>query len=444
MDPVDGIQFLQLELVDGAPRDYRGASQIAYTWRERDPMACLKFIVSESDSDLGMISDSVSSLVEKCLATDPEEVDALWKTATPALKWSMSYEVFRYWFSHDPARALAEAEQAPPGLQDSIWNRAASAADPAAMLEALIKTRGANRHINAVTSLIEQLTEKDLPAAQAAAAKLPPGPARTQACAEVVKHLAKKDPEAAWAWMEAEAPTNKNRREAAGALLEKDPLKAIALDPQANWWPKTDALDDYARDLAKTDWSAMVELAESVGPTLRDQILKGAAKSLSWEEGNPLPKLEQVGGLIAGLGGKGKKLNDSFFEDLNPAQAPAIATWLNAQPESVRDAFIEPMAERLQKESPATTAAWLAGLPPGEVRTEHLLRTTADWAGTDPSAAAAFSLTLPPGPDRDYAILNTALAWHRNAPQAARAWLDGLPDSPAKTRAVQELDGGRN
>lgn len=104
-----------------------------------------------------------------------------------------------------------------------------------------------------------------------------------------------------------------------------------------------------------------------------------------------------------------------------------------------KESFSLNLVERLKKESPATAAAWLAGLPPGEVRTEQLLRTTAAWAGTDPSAAAAFFLNLPPGPDRCYAILNTALAWHRNAPQAARAWLDTLPDSPAKTRALTEL-----
>ena len=444
LDPADGFQYFGIDQVNGAPRDWLEATGIAEDWEARDPMAYLMYMNSIPGIGYISVSMKLSGSLDGLVDANPEAMMAFWKSASPEIKEDLSFSIFRYWFAHDPARALAEMEQTPRRFHDSIWLGVRQAAEPDAMLEILLKRHGANRNPSAVDSLIGKLAENDLPTAQAAAAKLPPGPSRTQACAKVVEHLSKSDPEAAWAWMEAEAPTNENRRVAGDALLEKDPVKAIALDPQGNWWPKSFPLERYATDLAKKDWPAMVGLAESVGPALRDQIIRAAAGSLAWDEGDPIPKLDQLGSLIAGFGGGRKILNDSFLDNLNPAQAPAIATWLNAQPEPVRQAFIEPMVERLQKESPNAAAAWLAGLPPGEVRTEHLLRTTADWAGTDPSAAAAFSLTLPPGPDRDYAILNTALAWHRNAPQAARAWLDGLPDSPAKTRAVQELDRGRN
>ncbi len=442
LDPVDGIRFFLFELVKGEPRDPVTADWILQLWSDRDPWAVLNCPEVPLALFHLLSEQPVDRAVRQCLEKDPEKLISLWRNAPSVLRDHMYPMIFRHWFANDPARAIAEAARVPRSWQKEIWIISSMAGDPGAMLD-VIKANGvADRNPYAVNQLIFKLADKDLSAAQAAIAGFLPGESRSWACAALAAKWSQSDPEAAWAWVEANAPTQQNRLQVREALLKKDPAKALAMDPGGDSWPHSTELVGYAKELAGKDWEGALELARSLGPNLRRQIFQGAAASISWEEGDPVPKLEQVGRLIAQQEPGYKMPAHFLFNGLDPGQAPAIAAWMSGQPENVREALILPMASRLREVNPATAAEWLVQLPPGEKRTEQLLESTAIWAGNEPEAAAEFSVSLPEGAERDYAILNTALAWKRNDPAAARGWLEALPDSPAKTRAMQELEAG--
>lgn len=442
LDPVDGIRFFVLEPVNGEAHDPVNADWILQLWSIRDPWAILHYPDVPLALPRLLSEQPVENAVRQCLEKDPEKLIALWRDAPSILREHMYPMLFRHWFATDPAQAIAEVARAPRSWQKDIWIMSSLADDPGTMLD-VIKANGvADRNPYAVNQLISKLAERDLSAAQAAVDGFLPSESRSWACAALAAKWAQSDPEAAWNWVEENAPTQKNRLLVWEELLTKDPAKALAMDMGGNSWPHSTALESYVKKLAGKDWEGAMELARSAGPNLRRQIVQGAAASMEWGSGDPIPKLEQLSGLIAGQEPDFKTPAYYLFRGLDPAEAPDIAAWLSGQPESVRNAMILPMADRLREVDQATAAAWLAEVPPSEARTEQIMQTTAAWAGKEPEAAAAFSTGLPPGVDREYAILNTAIAWHRNDPAAARAWLETLPDSEAKTRAVRELDAG--
>lgn len=441
LDPVDGLQFFLFEEVNGAPRSTQYALEMAELWAERDPDAYLKFVSGLPGVVPFALVNPLWAIFEKRMNADTGAFLAYLKTAPAPLQNASYRSVFRHLFKKDPARALVEAQQVPESWDGDPWADAYDTSNPALVLPAFVSSGAASRNSYSFSRLVDSLAAKDLAAAQEIVAKLPPGEPRREAAQAIVAKMLEKDPEAALAWLEAHAPTAKNRHLVAEALLKTDPARAFAMGSSNALWSDSQSLMRYSAKLAKNDWAGVVALIRSSPPGMRKTLIQGIMKPLGWQDlAKPLPQLDKVSEILLGVDSNQNLLDRTSFEYLDTRHAPAVRAWLGQQPQAVQQALLAPLANTALEESPATAATWLAGLAASETRTTELIRATARWADEAPQSAADFCLTLPPGTDQDYAILNTAIAWHHNNPAAARAWVNVLPDSPAKIKTLAEIN----
>lgn len=441
LDPVDGIRYFLRESVSGRPRDADSADAILQLWSRREPTACLGYLCGLSrEAEFGAgFSSVVEHLVEKRMATAPEEVLALWRRAGAPARRAMCGTVFSHLFEKDPARALREMADIPADCRDDAWHVADSASDPSLVLRALEEDRSLSCSSYYYEVIFEAFAKKDPVAARTMAENLPPGSRRSSACKAVIAQMAEEDPHAALVWMEAHSPSRENRDSVYKALAKTDPADALSLYEESQM-PFPGDVIPYISELAEQDWEGTRARAESLpNRAQRDEMLAIMARSLEFEPDNFLPQLKKLGGLLAGSELKGEIFYQDAWSKLGSAELPAVRAWLERQPDDVREMLQPTLLEQLRTLDEADAADWLIHNPPSGTRTRAVIAQVTQWANNDPQAAAKFSQNLPPGTEQEYAVLNTALSWNRQNSAAARQWLDSLPDSPAKTRALQEL-----
>lgn len=448
LDPGDGIRFLLAEPVNGMPRDSTLAAELAWKWDQRDRRGFLRFLAAlPGEVPLLQIWGGEFRFFwdRPFRALTPDEGLALYHQGGAGFKKMAAQPVFRMLADQNPARALEEIQRLPPASREAAWEGAANADDPGAVLRLLREHPPAGCSLTSWEQLFAGYCNKEPEAARALAESLPPGQAREDACQEVALLMAKKDPGAAFEWMEDHSPSNENRIVLLNAMADSNPDRSLELTIQ-HQLDLPPALEEHLENLAHENWeAAQARALKTPAGRTRSQMITAMAEALSFEDTEPLPLLEKLSQLLTAAGGsesrgKAQKLPDAFLRRMNPAQLPEVTEWVSGQPAPVREALMAPLLGRMESESPESALSWLAQNPPSRTRTGLLLGKVVQWTAQDPQAAADFVLRLPEGTERDYAILNTAAAWQDFAPGAARQWVETLPDSPAKIRAAQQLE----
>jgi hypothetical protein len=250
--------------------------------------------------------------------------------------------------------------------------------------------------------------------------------------------MVKEDADGALEWMEANAPADDNRTLVYSAIGGQDLPRSLALFGQSQAAYSSE-ITSRLHELADQDWTAARALADRQPSRARREEMIGAMVDELIPAGDPAAQLEKLGGLLAGTGLTAKMLPERLWSELDGDHVAATASWLDTQPEDVRQLLLPGLFERWYSLNSAAAADWLAKNPQGEGRTTAIAQNVYAQAGQDPDAAARFSLSLPPGPDQNCAIRNTASAWSLINPAAARHWLESLPESDGRKRALEDL-----
>lgn len=85
---------------------------------------------------------------------------------------------------------------------------------------------------------------------------------------------------------------------------------------------------------------------------------------------------------------------------------------------------------------------WAGMQPPGNLRSEFVMRIGYAMAQDDPATAADYVIReTQPGPVQAEAAVSVLHQWAQKDPAAARTWAEGTLSGDLKTRALQELAG---
>jgi hypothetical protein len=258
--------------------------------------------------------------------------------------------------------------------------------------------------------------------AAAAAAALPPGPARESALEGVALGWARGDPKDALTW--ASTLPSSDSGVLKDALINagfKDPaLAAQYIGNLTDATARSQAILAISNSWATTKFNG----APGYNPTPDDP-----AAALAW--------LDQVA-----TGTAYDTAVKNIFADLaqtDPAAGAALVA--NITDPFDRSAAIAQMAQRWSASSPQDALAWAASLPDSDAtaRDAALQSIVASWSGKDLSAAAAFAQsTLSPAA---MLTVTPALAkvMAQTDPQGALTWVSSLPDSAAKDQATSNI-----
>lgn len=307
----------------------------------------------------------------------------------------------------------------------------------------------------------------------------------------ILRVMAKQDPQAALAWMEAqpaEVRSQLNRTTVYENWAERDPATALPLwlaadpgglesngdtavtkwaekDPEAllRWTQESAAGDSGGtvyramREFTRRDPQHALAMLETVKPeqrgaaisciaetwaaqdftaalawtkTLSDETMReGALRNLA-VTARQLPEPEQRAWIAAA--GATTTIGFDLLADLAPAEALRTFTTLpgGEQTELYRQVADLP---------PAEAARFLQLLPPGGNTDDYTASLATTWSHSDPAAAAAWVDALPPGEAQKWAAANLVANWSRHDLSAATAWTRQLPPGPAREKAEEQL-----
>ena len=228
----------------------------------------------------------------------------------------------------------------------------------------------------------------------------------------------------------------------------QDPEGAQALLPLLSEKELPANLDRYLKSRSTKDRAA----AEAWITGLPAGSLRAAAEA-SWQK-LQLPETPVDRTTVNSLISDFKKA--SYFLDGDPRLALLDATSfasLMAARSGTNSYRYDRILVGLAKENPAPAAAWLATVgidkttpaaatvPIDKTTGPQAAKFSAAWAQEDPSAAAAWVRGLPPGDLARTAAGNVARHYQRYAPAEAAAWANTLPPGPVQDAAREALKG---
>jgi len=307
----------------------------------------------------------------------------------------------------------------------------------------------------------------------------------------ILRVMAKQDPQAALAWMEAqpaEVRARMNQETIYEEWAARDPSTALPLwlaadpktlesngdmgvtkwaekDPEALLrWTQESAAGDIGgtvfgamRELTRRDPQHALALLETVKPEQRGAAISSIAETwaaqdfpaaLAWtktlsdetmREGalrnlaiaaRQLPEPEQRA-WIAAVGAT-TPIGFSLLADLDPAEALRTFTTMPAGDRTE-------LYRQVDDFPPAEAARFLQLLPPGGNADRYVASLATTWSHSDPAAAAAWVNTLPPGEAQNWGVANLIANWSRHDLSAATAWTHQLPPGPARDKAEEQL-----
>jgi len=367
----------------------------------------------------------------------------------------------------NPDAAIAAAQQAPgPKLQ--LWRgilETLAEADPA-RAHSLAKSNLAPSDFQQINwDLLRAWSDRDAPAALAAAQAMPQRAERDQAIAEIIVAL---DPEAAWSALE--TTTNRLTRGYAlpaffARLAAENPSLALqkleGLDPRDRAqatesfgmaWARSDAKaafewiqnfahkddlpsmrDHIFRAYAETNPDQMFELiSKSTGPQ-RQQLLDAAIDAISGS--NP----EKATAYLNRLGEDEQRAAQVRFVAGLAASDPKAAAELLGKTSKADPYLYDSIGAQWASHDPARALEWAQALPPGAERTLAINAVLTGLATSNPALAAAAVEKLSGAESRSRAVNSVMLQWGQSDPDAAFAWAQGLTDPALKTQALRSL-----
>lgn len=421
-------------------------------------------------------------LLEQVAASSPEAAVAALAKVSPANRdnfWN-SDGVFSVWAAKDPEAVLAWAQSATDlDMKNSAFRAACrrmATDDPAGALQ---KIDGMPAHLRGqlIGTVMQTWSDRDLPAALAAASALGKPAEREEAMAAIVERMDFSDPAEAckvvlampkgnarsgalenlsWTlrWLApSEAAATLAKFEGvehsqlagnlAGAMVADDPEGAIKL---FNSIPPTlrgeDKLSTFMWSLSRHDPQRALDFANSLNSaTERSQAVRMAIQQLA--QLSPQNAVKQVEAMSDANARQQAMV--ALAESWGSTDAEAALRWANSLTGDEQVAALAKLLPARAKNDPAAASAQLQELlqNPGKNSGSALQSATGDlateWAGRDPKQAAAWVAGLPAGTAAEQGATSLVTTWCVHDPSAAADWISGLPDGGVKDAAIEPL-----
>jgi hypothetical protein len=428
-----------LERVAAAlPADERGSFTVeGIAWRARnDPPGALRDALSLGDADAR--EEAVLRVAGVWAKRDP--VGALSRTSSLAQTLQSEYRrvVGEQWAHVDLAGCLAYIEaSANPEAWAGVMPLWSAAADPERILELAARRPGAVDHELSMLAMMVS-TERDPEAALTRVDALPAGQDREQLLAHLAVVYARKDPDAALAWLDSMSPAPAQLQLGVFAtIVGDDPERALALLDRLP--PSVDVANVImlaAGSAASEDPGLAVRLAEGFlaradrkGTTALTVLLS------NWMQREPDEALDWI---VASSGRFDISVLGNVLQRLASVNPKALATSVNRVPPGVRDEWIRRVAGPYSREDPSAALSWIAQYRGQEAYEPVLRQVITQSAKSEPEAAAQL-LTQSTRSVQMGAARSVATNWSRQNPRAAAQWVMGLSDARVRALALEPV-----
>ena len=421
-------------------------------------------------------------LLEQVAGTSPEAAVAALAKVSPANRDSFwnSEGVFSTWAAKDPEAVLAWAQSATDlDMKNSAYRAACrrmASDDPAGALQ---KIDGMPAHLRGqlIGAVMQTWSDRDLPAALAAAGAMSKPAEREEAMAAIVERMDFSDPVEAskvvlampkgnartgaleslsWSlrWQApSEAAATLAKFEGversqlagnlAGTMVADDPEGAIKL---FNSIPPAlrgeDKLTSFMWSLSRHDPERALDFANSLeSASERSQAVRTAVMQLAQlSPQNAVKRVEAMGDANAR-----QQAMVALAETWGSTDAEAALRWAGSLSGDEQIAALAALLPARAKNDPAAASAQLQELlmNPGKNSGSALQAATGElageWAGRDPKQAAAWVAGLPAGTAAEQGASSLVTNWCTHDPSAAADWISDLPDGGVKDAAIQPL-----
>jgi hypothetical protein len=344
--------------------------------------------------------------------------------------------------SHDHARvpAKARAEIGNDAVaEERIWSeKPAKIIDIAAQLRKAMASTDAFRRMSKILEMADALTADEMPAAVAAAGKLPPGSDTNGALGILFARWGRLAPQAALAFalqMHDAGQRNLAIQTVVQAMAEDKPAAAFDLfnkvppDQRPNvMWTIFPAWARSAPDVAAMKASQMPD-----GDERNNALLCVASQ---WASADPEAAIAWILSLP-----DGSVRDDTLMKAVCQNPVGAADMILDFPPGELQRRAINQIAIQWAQENLEAALAWAAQLAPGNARQEALASVATEWGTRDAAAAAAaaYAAQLPAGDAQERALRNVMTHWAADDSTDAAAWLDEIPAGAARDVAVAAL-----
>lgn len=298
------------------------------------------------------------------------------------------------------------------------------------------------------------------------------GEAGSKYVEDIFQTWAKRDPDAAAAWLEAH-PLSERPRKAAEKALAETRWQSLSLDDALAEYPnlpdairKTNERGLADRLLAEDAEHAAERLisilpdSEKTGATVM-KLLDQLPDSYLPDALGFLPHLAEVMKSNHNLAFRISLMPSSTLEELLPDEVRglvqsqvldmasrsdperAIAMIETMDPAKVSPSVFNDIAATLGQSDPQKAADWIQGFEEGPNKEWAAVNLVANWAKYDPDGATAWLKTLPPGLTRDHATVEAAsmralTGDHQSALTLAAGIADPVNRTEATGRALQQ------
>ena len=329
-----------------------------------------------------------------------------------------------------PTRGTAAGENAASISTDA----ALTESDPLSVLSRAISTADRDTRAETLRALAVRLVGEDVKKALAVAAKIPDVDDKLEFLRALFGAWAARDPKAAMEYAKANFTAGLQQSESLVAAVEKwgaaSPRDAwLWVDANLSGPLKEEATTSLVQGWARTDPEAAAGWFISTGSTSQSVL---DALVTTWTGLHPQAAAAWVESLTNPANKEtGRILVASEWSRQNPAESAANFTPMLTI--DLGSAIVNSWAAN----DPASTATWVAKLPPGEARTNAAGTLATVWAASDITAAVKWSDTITDADLRNGIIDHLGTTWGAIEPVKALAWIATLPADEARTEATK-------
>ncbi|MGK0186104.1 MAG: SLT domain-containing protein [Verrucomicrobiales bacterium] len=394
--------------------------------------------------DSGDRRDALISAYVGASEVDPIGAFATLKTL-PGVTASHYHEVFDNWAETDPEGAAIAALT----VESAAHRRSAlkivgeewAESDPQGALDwAKSAKLSSFERENIRSSAIKGITRRD-PASALELLSTLDDSTRSRHLPDTIQALARKDPQAALAWIEQEPPgyaKNRAIKEAISSLADKAPEETLQL---ARDYPelKDSVLGSAFQNLARNDLpNALEKLKEWEGDSQYANALQSVAYTYSREDPDGALKWAME------LSGDQKpsvlrSILSSMANDDPLMAAGHLEKLANPDNQSHHDSAVSSIASTWSRKDPVAAAEWLETFPDSNARNNGLRQVADRWSDVDPVSASEWIAGLPEGAARDSATQSLINNLRNDDPEMAIAWAENLSEPSNRDQSLYQV-----